>query len=152
MGFFGNVWSSVKRIGHKAVGIAKRVGHKVAHAVDEGLRIGVKVAGRVGQVAGKIAQYGKYAIPVATFINPALGGAVASGVAVAEGVSRVAGAIGSAGRSGQSIMRGGRAILQDPSTSVANMRQISKDFGAGKKSMNDAYREGKALGNRIQRP
>ena len=49
-------------------------------------------------------------------------------------------------------MRGGRAILQDPSTSVDNMRQISKDYNAGRKSVKDAYSEGKALGVRIQRP
>ena len=166
MSWYGDAWNSVKRVGHKAVGAVKRVGTKVAHAVDEGLRIGVKVAGKVGSVAGQIAKYGKYAIPIATFINPAFGGAIASGVAVAEGVSRVAGAISAAGlpigvirgaisaagQSGQSIMRGGRAILQDPSTSVANMRQISKDYNAGRKSVKDAYSEGKALGVRIQRP
>ena len=130
----------VNRIGHKISETGSRIGQKIS-SIAEG----------VGRIASKVAHYGQYAIPLATAINPTAGAGVASLVAGAGAIGSIARKVGDVGTIVNKISRSGGSILQDPATTMSNLRSISKDIGSGRKSLTDAYNEAKSLKTGIQK-
>lgn len=160
-----NIFKSIGRIGKKAWGSVKRVGNKVADGLDSALRVGGKVALKVGHVAGQVGQVasfvGKYGKMAAPFLGaiPGVGMPLAGGItAVAGGLQAVGGGLQQVGKfsdkvssniqRGQRIVRAGRQALNDPSTTMANLRTIEREGGAAAKSLKGAYSQARSLGNR----
>lgn len=122
------VFSFVKRLGQKAYGVAKRIGHKIGQA---GAYIGKKAKPflhKIGEVAGDITKYGSIALPAVAGI-PIVGEAYAAGLGLAgsvyagaKGLEKVAGAVSS----------GGKAIQ---SGDISGLRKAVGDFKSAKKSI-----------------
>jgi hypothetical protein len=161
MGFFDRIGNKVSTAYHSA----KRIGNKALDSVENAVRIGGKaalkvghVAGQVGKVVGTIGKYGKMVTPFLAAV-PVVGGPVAAGLTAGmgalEGIGRGAQMVGAAAdkvsagiQSGERIVRAGRNILQRPSTTMANIRTITREGGRAASSMKGAVSEARRFGTR----
>ena len=140
MGFFS-------RIGNKTLGFARRVGTKISSVASPVLRMGAKIGSNVAEIAGKASKVLSYATPILEGMGF---GKLAKLTGKAKTISNRAGKageiVGVASRSGQNVIRSTNQILQDPSTTMTNVRRIKADIGGSKKSIEKAYREAKNMG------
>jgi len=117
MGFF----SSIRRLGSKAIGGIKAIGKKV---VDIGSRVGrkvVSISGDVSDIAGSIAKYGALALPAVAGI-PIVGEAYAGALGLAAGVSAGAGAINKfAGGATKALQAGDRLVRKGDISGAMNL-------------------------------
>ena len=68
-----------------------------------------------------------------------------------QSVKALGGKVGSALEKGDNIVKSGRAILQDPSTTMANMRTIVKDVGGARKGLQQTFNEAKQVGTGMKK-
>lgn len=134
-----------KRIGQKIVNGARRIGAKIDSVVSPVLRAGHKIASAVGDTASKIKDFVAPALKMA-----GLGKYADKASAIVDKVERGSGSLKSGIEKGQSAVRESRVILQDPSTTMSNVRRIKADLGGMKKSLATAYMEAKDIGRTVR--
>lgn len=134
-----------KRLGQKIVNSARRIGAKIEGVVSPILRTGHKIASAVASAASKVSGFVAPALRMA-----GLGKYADKASSAVSKVGKSADSVKAGIEKGQSAVRESRAILQDPSTTMQNVRRIKADLGGMKKSLATAYMEAKDIGRTVR--
>ena len=144
---------SLFRLGLKKYHTGQRIGLKGLNTVDSGLNLGSKinsqVSGYVGtgmNVLNKASSVLNTAIPIVDFFSSEKGNKLKElqkyanqGKSGLNLLNRVSGDVGRLISEGRGLVRGTKGIVKDPSTIMKEVRNMSREVGAGESTLKDLY-------------